>query len=57
MLGKDTRHRALPRGLGDRGQERRGKVASSVDAGHAGLAALVHLEGDAHGCLHRGKAQ
>lgn len=53
LLGEDTRHRALRRCLGDRGQERRGEVASGVDAGEAGLAALVDFEDDASGRIDR----
>ena len=57
LLGEDARHRALRRCLGDRGQEGRGEVAGGVDAGHAGLAALVDLEDDAGGRIDRGEAQ
>jgi len=57
LLGEDTRHRALRRCQGDRGQEGRGKVAGGIDAGHAGLAALVDLEDDAGRRIHRGEAQ
>jgi len=57
LLGEDARHRALRRCLGDRGQEGRGEVAGGVDAGHAGLAALVDLEDDAGGRIHRREAQ
>jgi hypothetical protein len=34
-----------------------GEVAGGVDAGHAGFAALVDLEGDAEGRIDRGEAQ
>jgi hypothetical protein len=57
LLGENTRHRALRRCQGDRGQEGRGEVAGGVDAGHAGFAALVDLEGDADGRIDRGEAQ
>ena len=57
LLGEDTRHRALRRCLRDRGQERRREVAGGVDAGHAGLAAFIDLEGDTDGRIDRGEAQ
>lgn len=57
LLGENTGHRALRRCLGDRGQERRGEVASGVDSGDAGLAALVHFEDDACGGIDRVEAQ
>ena len=57
LLGEDSRHCALRRCLGYRGQEGRGEIARGVDTGHAGLAALVYLKGDAGGRLHRGEAQ
>src|SRR3990167_5977807 len=57
LLGEDARHRAMRRCLGDRGQEGRREVAGGVDAGHAGLAALVDLEDDAAGRIGRGEAQ
>src|SRR5947209_9412200 len=34
-----------------------GEVAGGVDAGHAGFAALVDLEGDAEGRIDRGEGQ
>lgn len=57
LLGKDSRHCALRRCLGYRGQEGRGEIARGVDTGPAGLAALVNLKGDAGGRLDRGEAQ
>jgi uncharacterized protein (DUF736 family) len=57
LLGGDTRRRAVRRCQGDRGHEGVGEVARSVNAGHAGFAALVDLEGDAEGRVDRGEAQ
>lgn len=57
LLGEDSRHCALRRCLGYRGQEGRGEIARGVDTGPAGLAALVNLKGDAGGRLDRGEAQ
>ena len=41
----------------DRGHEGVGEVAGGVDAGHAGLAALVDLEDDASRRIRRCEAQ
>jgi len=57
LLGEDTRHRAIRCCQGDRGHAGVGEVAGGVDAGHAGFAALVDLEGDAEGRIDRGEAQ
>ena len=58
LLGEDTRHRAVRGCQGDRDHEEGvGEVTGGVDAGHAGFAALVDLEGDADGRIDRGEAQ
>jgi hypothetical protein len=57
LLGGDTRRRAVRRCQSDRGHEGVGEVACGVNAGHAGFAALVDLEGDAERRIDRGEAQ
>ena len=57
LLGRDTRRRAVRRCQSDRVHQGVGEVARGVNAGHAGFAALVDLEGDAEGRIDRGEAQ
>ena len=57
LLGGDTRRRAVRCCHGYRGHEGIGEVARGVNAGHAGFAALVDLEGDAEGRIDRGEAE